>query len=499
MLIKKNAIIIIVCFCNLMFFFAQEKEERLIQEITLDYVIEKASKNSLDIFKAKRQYEVNYWEFRSFKASLLPKIDFSANPFTFNRALVERYDSEQNIDVYRLQQTVNSFANLSLSQNIAATGTRVFLNSSFNRLENFGISQLETYSTTPVRIGLNQPIMAFNRFKWQQKTAPLEYEIAKKDLIYDLQTINLKSVQLFFNWALASKKYQIAKENKTSAEKLYEIGKKRYKLVAIERDELLNLELDVYNAQTRLTNLQQNLISTKAALQLFLREELLDNAIPELPELISSLYIDTQKAIDLAFKNNPDFLDLELQKIEASRNLDRTVKENRFDLSIDASYGLNQQANAFANAYNNFLDQQMVAVKLEIPILDWGERRGNIKTAKVNKEVVDIEIQQNKDTKKQSILEDVQDFNAQNQLVVVALRSSEIAKESYQLTEKRFLSGSVDFLNLITSRNAWQNANENYIQTLQNYWRLYYKVQQNTLYNFLQDYDLIQDFKELIK
>ena len=499
MLNKKKIITTLVCFCNLSLFFAQEDVKQLTQTITLDYVIEKASKNSLDIFKAKRQYEVNYWEFRSFKASLLPKIDFSANPFTYNRALVERYDSEQNIDVYRLQQTINSYANISLSQNIAATGTRVFLKSSFNRLENFGISQLETYSTTPVRIGLNQPIMAFNRFKWQQKTAPLEYEIAKKDLIFDLQTINLKSVQLFFAWALASKKYEIAKENKTSAEKLYEIGKKRYKLVAIERDQLLNLELDVYNAQTRLTKLRQNLVSTKAALQLFLREDLQNNAAPELPALISSLHIDTQKAIDLAYKNNPDFLNLELQKIEALRNLDRTIKENRFDLSIDASYGLNQQANAFANAYNNFLDQQMVAIKLQMPLLDWGERRGNIKTAKLNKEVVDIEIQQNEATKKQSILETIQDFNAQNQLVTVALRSSEIAKESYLLTEKRFMAGSVDFLNLTTSRNAWQNANENYIQTLQNYWTLYYSVQQSTLYNFLQDYDLIQDFKKLIK
>ena len=53
-----------------------------------------------------------------------------------------------------------------------------------------------------------------------------------------MQTINLKTVDLFFNWALASKRVAIAEENKTSSEKLFKIGKKRYDLIAIERDEL---------------------------------------------------------------------------------------------------------------------------------------------------------------------------------------------------------------------------------------------------------------------
>ncbi|APY12032.1 hypothetical protein BWZ22_12690 [Seonamhaeicola sp. S2-3] len=467
--------------------------------VTLNDILKLASKNSLDVFKAKRKYGVNYWQFRSFKSSLLPKIDFETRPFTFNRALIERYDSEQNIDVFRQQQTINSFANLSLSQNIAATGTRLFINSSFNRLENFGDLQTESYNATPVRIGLSQPIMAFNPFKWQQKTAPLEFQKAKQDFLYELQTINLKSVDLFFKWALASKKVEMAKENKTTAEKLFKIGKQRYDLIAIERDELLKLELDVYNANTNLTENLQNLQKTEAELQLFLRDQLPQDALPELPELITDLSIDLNKAIDLAYQNNPDILDLKLRKIEALRDLDKAIKDNRFDLSLNASYGLNQQANTFVDAYGRFLDQQMVSVQLTVPILDWGERKGKIKTAKMNKDVVDIELQQNEENYKQDVTLNVLDFNLQKELVDGALRTRDIAKESYNLTEKRFLSGSVDFLNLTASRKAWQQANENYIRTLQNYWAIYYKVQQLTLYNFIDDKPLIQDFENILE
>lgn len=299
--------------------------------------------------------------------------------------------------------------------------------------------------------------------------------------------------------ALASKKVEIAQENKISAEKLFNIGKKRYDLIAIERDELLNLELDVYNANTNLTQNLQTLQKTEAELKLFLRDKLPQKAVPELPELITNLSIDLNKAIALAYENNPDILDLKLRKIEALRDLDKAIKDNRFDLSLNASYGLNQQANTFVDAYGRFLDQQMVSIQLNVPVLDWGERKGKIKTAKMNKDVVDIELQQNEDSYKQDVTLNVLDFNLQKELVDGALRTRDIAKESYTLTEKRFLSGSVDFLSLTASRKAWQQANENYIRALESYWKIYYKVQQLTLYNFIKDTPLIQDFETILE
>ncbi|HBS12869.1 MAG TPA: hypothetical protein DEO36_10070, partial [Flavobacteriaceae bacterium] len=180
------------------------------------------------------------------------------------------------------------------------------------------------------------------------------------------------------------------------------------------------------------------------------------------------------------------------------RDLDQAIKDNRFDLSLTASYGLNQQANTFRDAYGNLLDQQMIAIQFSIPILDWGERKGKIKTAKMNKDVVDIELQQEEDTFKQNITLKVIDFNLQKELVDGALKTSEIARESYKITEKRFLLGNLDYLILTSSRQAWQSATEQYIQSLLSYWKLYYEVQQLTLYDFLNDKTLQQDFNTSI-
>lgn len=494
---------IMLCSCLLFFGFvskAQELEQTQLNQnvLTLNDILNLAHENSLEAFKAKRKYGVGYWEYRAFKSSLLPKIDLNLRPLTYNKSFVQRYDSDQNIDVYRSQQNLNSYANISATQDIGSTGTNLFINSNFNRLENFGLIENESYNVTPFSVGLIQPIMAFNRFKWDKKIAPLKYEKAKKDFIYEQQTINIKALQLFFNWALASKKLDIAKENKATIENLFNIGKRRYDIGSIEKDDVLNLELDLYNANITLTQSEQELDKSLSELELFLREDLPSNIVPELPELISNLQIDADKAIEYAYTNNPDFINLRLRKTEALRDLDQAVKENRFDLSVTASYGLNQQANVLNNVYRDFLDQQMVAIQFSVPILDWGERRGNIQTAKMNKEVADIEIQQDEDTYKQSIALKVNNFNLQKELVIGALHTSDISNESYKITEKRFLSGQVDLLNLSSSRKAWQQSTESYIQSLQVYWTLYYELQQLTLYNFINNSTLKQDFDTVL-
>lgn len=453
--------------------------------VSMEAIIAKANKNSLEAYKAKGQQSASFWQYKAFKAGLLPKIDLEFQPISYNRAVEKRYDSENNIDVYRPIQVLNSFANIAITQNIQATGASIYLNSNLNSLTNYGDDVLKNYNVTPFRIGIYQPLMAFNRFKWEKQTAPLSYHLSKQNYVYEIENINIKSVDLFFNWALASKRVDIAIESNLSAEKLFNIGQKRYELGSIEKDDLLNLELDLYNAKTNLTEVKKGLSEALSNLNLFLRDENITKAKVELPILISNLHINAEEALALALENNPANISLKLRKIEALRDLDKIVKENRFDLSMRASYGLNQNATTLQDAYASFLDQQIVSVQLNMPLLDWGERKGNIKTARINKEVKDIELQQEEEQLKQKIYLKVADFNLQEQLVIGALRSSEIARTSYEITEKRFLSGTIDLLRLSSAKEAWQATSENYIRSLSNYWKYYYEVQQLTLYNFI--------------
>lgn len=478
---------------------AQKIDQDKKQKVTLDDIIAVASKKTLDAFKAKQQYGASYWQFRSFKAGVLPKMNLELEPVTYNKSVSKRYDSENNIDVYRPQQNLYSYGNININQNIALTGATLFANSSFGRLVNFGDIDSKDFAVTPISVGLIQPIMAFNAYKWERKIAPLRFERAKKEYVNELQNITLKTVGYFFSWASASKRVELDQENVLSTQKLFKIGKKRYELGSIEKDDLLNLELDLYNAQTSLTKNERELEKAESELQIFLRSDRLLGTIPELPELISDLQIDIKEATTLAETNNPDFFNLKIKKIESDRDLDKVVKENRFDLSVRGSYGLNQNADNAKDAYKNLQEQQMVSIQLSIPILDWGERRGNIKTGRMNNEVNEIAIKQEKDKLNQQLGLKIIDFNLQKELVIGALKTCEISKSSYDITEKRFLSGSIDLLRLTSARKAWQIATENYIMSLYNYWKFYYEVQQLTLYDFQNKSTISKNIDEILE
>jgi outer membrane protein TolC len=483
----------------IVFLVTLHADAQMQKTITLDNMLKMANQNSLDAFKAKRQYAIKYWEYRSFQSQFLPRVDLDVAPVTFTRSLVKRYDVIENVDRFIQQQNLLSFSQLSISQNIIPTGTKVFINSSINRLINYGDNRVINYSTTPINIGIEQPLMAFNELKWTNKTALLEYEKAKKDYIYESQKINLDAIKLFFDWSLSTAKVEIAKETKKNAERMYKIALKRYDIGAIERDDLLNLELEQFTSKTNLLRETQQLQTIIADIKLFLIKEDLDEYEPQLPELISNLKISLEEAIQFMNTNNPDLLETAIKSIDAERDLDKVIKENRFDLSISASYGLNQQSDNFRDAYRNFLDQQIVGVTFSMPILDWGERKGLIKTARMTKELADIEIQQTiNDVKRQLVLK-VNNFNLQEEQVLAALRSKEISKESFDITQKRFLSGKVDLLRLLNSRKAWQDATEQYIESLKLYWTYYYEVQQLTLYSFANKKTLQDSFEFMLR
>ena len=467
--------------------------------LTLNEALRIANQTSLDAFKSKRKYLIDYWQFRAYNANLLPKMDIDLRPFTYSRSFIQRYDNDLNRDVFRLQENLNNVGEISLRQKIIYTGAEVFVSSGFDRLVTFVDDQtFENYNTTPVRVGIFQPIMAYNDLKWQKRTASLEFEKAKKEYIAQEQEINLKTINLFFDWALAKTKLNLAEENNKNSVRLHEIAKKRYALGSIEKDDLLNLELERFTALTDFAKAEQELKAITVDFQIYLNSNSLENYIPELPEVIPTFQVDFETVIRLAKENNPELLDITIQRINAERDLDKAIKENRFDLSVNASYGLNQQANELADAYANFLDQQRVSINFSMPLLDWGERKGNIQKARMAKELSDIETEQLINDIERNIMLAVNNFNLQSTQVQAALQAKNIADESYQITQKRFASGNVDLLRLLNARSSWQRSQEEYIQSLQAYWSYYYELQSITLYNFIEDTTLSEDFEKLL-
>ncbi|PKQ66533.1 hypothetical protein BZG01_10940 [Labilibaculum manganireducens] len=475
---KRILVSIILIFLSTVFAHGQK------QNLTLSQVLDRAQSNSLDAFIQKNMYLSQQWEYKAYVADRLPNLSLAVTPFNYNRSFTQRYNSITDKDEYREQQSMYSYTRMSLSQNIGLTGGTIYVDSDLGRLESYGEGSSKSYSSTPVRVGLSQPLFGFNEFKWQSKLEPLKFEKAKKEYILNLQNVNVTAVGLFFDQVLAQLNVEMDSSNQINAFALYEMGKKRFKIAAIKQNELLNLELNVLKAKTNLAKSLKELQQTRFNLNVFLdfNENELKHLI--LPDDVPKLIVDVTNALELALKNHPLLMEEQQNEWEADMQVDKARKARHFQANLVASYGLNQQSETFYNAYQNPLNQQKVQMSLEIPILDWGKRKGNYKMAQSDREVIRLSSKQKQIDFKQEVSRKVIDFNLQGELVYNAQRADEIARKSYQVTLELFKEGKASVLQLDDALNKQDQSKEEYITSLKNYWEYYYTIQMLTFYDF---------------
>ena len=463
-------------------------------KLDLTRTIELANDSSLEVFRAQNMYLSGYWEYRTYKANRLPSLTLNLTPAQYYRDITRRYDSEQDLDVYRTQQSFYASGDLEVRQNFDLTGGTFYLQSELGYMRNFGSNSMTQFTTVPLKIGYSQSLVGYNAFKWERRIEPLKYERVKKELIYNMEQVSEQATSYFFALAMAQAEYDLAKENVASSDTLYKIGQERYKIAAISQADLLTLKLDLVNAQntlqTRISELKRAMFSLASFLNMD-KNTVIELELPSRPQ---EVFVPMEKALECSRKNNPQLLQLKQNILEAQQNVDRTKKESRFNVSIDASIGFNQVAETFGDAYRKPMQQDLVAVSVSIPLVDWGVRKGKYNMARNNLNVVEISSKQDEISIEEEVIMTVNDFHVQQQLINSAEEALDLAIMAYDETKQRFIIGKADISSLTLSLNRQQQAQQNYISALQDYWVNYYKIRRLTLFDFLSGVSLSERF-----
>lgn len=453
-------------------------------KLDLEKTITMANDSSLSAFRYQNMYLSGYWEYRSYKAARLPSLTLNTTPAQYYRSITRRYDSQQNIDVYREQQMFSAGAGLSLSQNFDLLGGTFYVDTQLDYMYNFGDSKSSQFSTVPFRIGYQQDLLGYNAFRWDRKIEPLKFEKVKKQYLYNAESVSEEAVNYFFALAMAQADYKLAQDNVATADTLYAIGEQRKKITSISQADLVTLKLDKVNARNTLKNAEISRKRAMSALATFLnmdRNSYIEIDLPSRPRYID---VPADMAMTLARENNPTYLEQRQNVLEAERDVDRTKKESRFNASFNASVGFNQVADNIGDAYRDLLQQDLVSFSISVPLIDWGVRKGKYNMAKNNLNVVKIAARQEEISLEEDVMMTVSDFNVQQDMIASAEEALDLAEMAYDQTRKRFIIGKADINSLTLAQNRQQEAQKNYIQALQNYWLSYYKIRKLTLYDF---------------
>jgi len=469
------------------------------KRLTLESVLNLAEEQSPDAILAKHRFRASYWQYRTFKAEYLPSLTLAGTLPDYNRVFEKEYDFSSGQEYYVEKQTNNSSLSLALSQNIGFTGGNIFVQSDFRRFDVFGPDGSVQYISTPVSIGITQPLFRFNELKWQKIIEPMKYEEARKTYLDDLENVHLRAVQRFFQLALAQINSEIAVMNYSNADTLYRIANGRYNLGTIAEDELLQMELSFLNAGTALNESEINLRDMELRLRSFLGYNENIRIELEIPVQIPAFEVSMDDALELATANNPEIVGLQRQLIEAQRNVSQAKTEKGFNANLTMSYGLQGQAPTVPGAYQSPDDQQRVRIGFTVPIVDWGLGKGRYRMAQSSEELIKTQVQQSIIDFEQSIFLDVAQFNLQDDQVRIAAKSDTVAQKMYEVTKQRFLIGKIDVLELNNADTKKDTNRRAYIQALQNYWTYYFNIRRLTLFDFEKGISLEADFEKLVE
>ncbi len=452
------------------------------RQLTLEESITIAKENSPLARAAKYSLVASKWRYKSFKADLLPSLVASGDVpnYSFGQRTIITENGTQFVDIRQSDANLR----LSVNQSILPTGGALSLSSGLSRLGIFTGEDNYGWQSTPIEIGLTQPLFQFNSLKWRNKTEPLRYKIAQKQFVEDLEDLAFTVTQNFFDVLLAKINVEVSEFNVAVNDSIYNISKGRFQVGNIAENELLQSELGFRNAEASLTtaklNYQRTVENFKGLLGLSDDEKLSIISPEKAPEIT----LDVMKAQELARENNSRSLQFQLSEIQANQEYERAKKESGFSASIQASYGLNQVAEDFDKLYENPANRQFFTVGFQVPIFNWGKQVAEIKSARNVQQETANTIEYQRLQFELDVRSTVREFGLLKQQVDLAAVSNDIGDRRYDVSKNRYLIGKIDITNLFIAQNEKDSARRNYIQALRNYWTGFYNLRRLTLYDF---------------
>ena len=452
--------------------------------LSLDDCIMMARRQSIDAAVALGELRSAYWQWRSYRADLLPEVSLSGTAPSWNK----RYSSYQQADG-SLSFVRNDYLGLdgavNITQKLWPTGGTLSVESSLDYLHQSGSGGSgNQFMSLPVAVTLSQPLFSVNHLKWNRRIEPLRYREAQARFLTETEQVAMQAISLYFGLLLAGEQVNIARQNLQTAEKLYEVAQAKRRMGTISENDVLQLRLDVLTARSALTNSESNRQARQFALRSFLDVEA--DIEPVAPGDVPQVHLEFDNVLSHALQNNALATTMRRRQMEADYAV-ASARANRQSINLYAQLGYTGTGDNMNSAYRNLLSNEVVSVGITVPLLDWGKRKGQRKMAESNRDIIQGQLRQH------------EQFNNQAEQLRIACEADTIARRRYHTNVETFKIGSISTLELSDAQKAKDQARIGRIQQLFNYWYYYYQLRSIALWDFERNCELTADVERLIE
>jgi len=483
-MLKKNSFLFVL-FVNLLNFNTALCKSQLL-ELSLSDAIHISQERSIESYIAQSTFRINQLEYTNFRYSMMPNLSLSLAPGNYSRSIQEQWNNNTESYEFAEVNRLSSSGNLSLSKNIRLTGGTLSVNSNIYRNQSFGNSNYIGYNLQAFSISYSQSIGKVNQIKLQDKIQQLIFEEAKKNFLEGKEQLAIKTSQYFFDLLFAQLNNNIAGLNKNIADSLYQLGFTKKSIGGITDYDLQVLELKKTIAGIELIKIQSQKKEADYNLLAILDMPEDSEIMCLVPNSIASALVNFEYARNLAYSNNPDLFSFNRKILEVDNSI-KQAKSSKYDIYFSANVGYNKNSQEINSLFNKMDQMQSMNISVNIPILDWGEQKRNVKITETNKEIVNYQIKESYKEIDKKLFKLVEEYNMQQKIIETSSRSNDIARKTYEFVVKRFDLGKASILEISEAYRDMKYSQNSYIEALKNYWIYYYSLRAICMYDFIND------------
>lgn len=453
------------------------------QQITLKEAIERAQKQSYQATTVAATRDAARANDRAFGARRLPQLSFNATAPQFQKDIIPVTVEDGTTRFVPVQQTIAE-GGLTVSQLVPITGGIFSVTSSLQRYERTGEQVDRTWTSSPLRFQLTQPLFRPNSLRWEGRLQDVELETAERQYLEDREGVALQATVAFFDLYIAERQLENATANAATNDTLYRLNKGRLEIGKIGENDLLQSELELLKARSALDNAKLEHQRALAAFRLAVnlpRDAEVDVVIPNEVPVIAP---DTTLAVQQALKNRARISQLESQELMVRQEISNARFGGASGATLSASVGFNQTAPEMGLAYQDLLQAQRFQLALDIPLFNWGARGADVQEAKANQKRVDALGRQGREQLSQEAHFAALQLAQARRNLDVSSKADTVAAKRFEVAYNRYVIGRIGIDNLYIAQNEKNQAVTQYLQALRSYWMAYYRLRQVTLYDF---------------
>lgn len=415
--------------------------------LTIERVMDIAFNNSPNLKTSEYSLIRSQQSLAAQRAAMKSKFTFNTNPFQYTN--VRDYDDFAQ--QWYTNKKVQSNGTFNVVQPIVATDGTVTLSNtlSWQNSKTDDNDPQQAFSNN-LQLRIDQPIFTYNQKKMDLKQ--LELNLENASLSYALQKLNIErqTTQYFYNLYQKQKSLEIANDELKNEIFSHEIIKKKVDAGLSPDEEFWQAELNLANARSQVFNAEVAKENAEDQLKQLIGLPLADSVIILANIETTPVNVPLQDAITYAKNQRLELRQAEINIENSQFDLIIAKATNEFKGNVSVAVGLfgdNENLDQVLKR-ESVQDNESVALSLQIPIFDWGERDARVKAAEASmksseldmaNEYVDIELNIRQVYR-----------NLKNLLLQIEIseKSVENAMKTYDLNLEKYKNGDLTSMDL---------------------------------------------------